>query len=297
MTMMESRFARPLIDHFLAKDTPMTIGTQKYVIGTKICCNMARGFTYSLDYSKFDSSIPERFIRDAFNILETWFSPQDRKDGAWQLIVNYFIHTPIVLPDGKLYVGKKRGVPSGSFFTQLIDSMVNLFLIHYCLKKLGHSLKPWKVLVLGDDSIFSVDRRLSLSDLAVQLNKLGISLNLEKSGQNTYHFLGARWKHALPRETLPEIIRRAIAPEKPRIKLYRRKTLQERKRLSYLILFSLASSWVEANRLLPKHVCAQTLWLNYGSVYDTETLLALERARFAEGLPLKKRNPWLRILR
>nr|APG78298.1 RdRp [Hubei partiti-like virus 54] len=293
MTMMEARFARPLIDKFIQMDTPMMIGKPKYLIGTRINCNIqpCRN-SYSIDYSKYDSSIHEGLINMAFSILGTWFSPEDKETFAWQKIVEYFIRTPIVMPDGKLYVGKTRGVPSGSFFTQLIDSLVNLLLLKYVTLLQGVRLSLGRVMILGDDSIFGVDEELDISKMASDLDDMGITLNVEKSGHNTCHFLGAYWKAGLPHMTLGEIIKRAICPEKSRY-------INSNDPMSTAVetLQNLTAAWIEATILIPRSFNADYWLLRRAPRVTWENAFALERAMLAEGFRPKTNAPWTRPLR
>jgi len=294
MTMMEARFARPIIDQFLRVRTPMTIGTAKYKVGAKISCTMRnRRHTYSLDYSKFDASISKEFILRAFSILETWFSPEDRTAHCWERIVHYFIHTPIVMPDGRLYVGKDRGVPSGSFFTQVIDSVVNLILVYYYLYQRKIRLSIDRLMVLGDDSIFAINEVVELEDIATCLEEVGITLNVSKSKVDSYHYLGAYWYMGIPKLPINEIIKRAICPERSRY--IHAKNGEEVVKIAVGVLNNLANSWVEAQVLRPG-VNHPSYLLRNNSKLDVDTLFALERARYVEGLGLPKHLPWLRLI-
>lgn len=117
------------------------------------------------DWSGFDYHVPEWLIREAFAIIKSWFSPhgwlvngkevqfsekQDAgTDRVWEFIVSYFINTPVMLPNGKV-VRKSHGVPSGTMFTQAVDTLINAIVIRalfYYREIPFHSDK-----YLGDDS-------------------------------------------------------------------------------------------------------------------------------------------------
>lgn len=75
----------------------------------------------TLDWKGFDSSIPPFLIKQAFEIV--WSTYQFETEGheihmrkIFDYIVDYFIHTPIMLGNGDLYK-KSHGIPSGSGFT------------------------------------------------------------------------------------------------------------------------------------------------------------------------------------
>lgn len=215
MTLMESRFARPLIDEFLISRTTMAFGYMKWELGAIVdsICNEMGGETVAMDYSKFDSSISSYLIKQAFGILATWFDPKDLEKYGWEQIINYFIYTPIVMPDGNLYKGKKHGVPSGSYFTQLIDSIVNTILIGAMSHKFKLGVNWTRFLVLGDDVIISFDdAKQKMPAISEFMREFGIILNTEKQEFGP-HFLGADWYHGKPFRDFEELKTKAVYPE------------------------------------------------------------------------------------
>lgn len=96
------------------------------------------------EWSKFDKTIPAWLIRDAFRILSeaiNWNYVQDfegklwnireyRSKCRWRAIVKYFIDTPIRKNNREKFV-KHCGVPSESFFTNIIDSIAKAIVIRY----------------------------------------------------------------------------------------------------------------------------------------------------------------------
>jgi hypothetical protein len=219
MTIMESRFARPLINEFLKRRTPMAFGMTKTEIGAKIHKYVKEdpGTTVCLDYSKFDSTIPKTLIKEAFRILQTWFSNADVETFGWDTAVRYFITTPIVMPDGHLYTGKNHGVPSGSYFTQMIDSVVNVILAYTLRSRFGFDFKPTSIYVLGDDVIFSVRGKIDLKAWATYLSKFGVIIHDdEKTVIGIEHFIGAFWDKGKPDVPLDEALPKAVFPERYR---------------------------------------------------------------------------------
>lgn len=251
MTLMESRFARPLIDVFKSSRTTMAFGLKKHVLGAYLEYNVhpkqVGGYVYCLDYSKFDSSMSASLIRAAFRILETWFSEEDKLQFGWDQIIKYFICTPIVMPDGHLYTGKRHGVPSGSYFTQIVDSIVNTMLIGALASH--HSVKlPFKKLyVLGDDSIFNLPKRIPLSEIASFLSYYGVTVNVDKSKVDEMHFLGAFWNRCLPDERHQKLVAKAVFPETFRVYSDDKSTRQQ----ALELLASYASQYKSAWSLIP----------------------------------------------
>lgn len=77
---------------------------------------------------------------------------------------------------------KYSGIASGSYFTQLIGSIVNSILINW-LSVLQFGSFPLDALFLGDDSFIASSRKWDLDFCHRFLNSIGMELNLEKSDQ------------------------------------------------------------------------------------------------------------------
>lgn len=216
MTIMEARFARALIDVFKTKSTPMAFGMTKTELGAKLhrYFEDQPGTTVCLDYSKYDTTISATLIRRAFGILATWFSEEDREALGWDTMVNYFITTPIVMPDGHLYTGKNHGVPSGSYFTQMIDSVVNVALCYALKSRFKLDFGESQLYVLGDDVILQQCGKVSLSEWAAYLRSFGFNLHDdEKTIVGQVHFLGAVWIKGKPDAPIDELTKKAVFPE------------------------------------------------------------------------------------
>jgi hypothetical protein len=140
----------------------------------------SRPWFYCLDFSKFDASVNHYLVSIAWDIIKEMVEIED----SWELnVYNFcrqlFTNTPVVMPDGRLYI-VRTGVPSGSFFTQLVDSIVNLILIYSLqLRFLGRTVKTY---VLGDDSIFVLpDHQIDILEASTHLSQFGMTVNIEKS--------------------------------------------------------------------------------------------------------------------
>lgn len=218
-TLLEAMFARPLISHFIQGDTthPMAFGRRRFEIAALTQKISNSGVKVGLDYSGFDSSIHPRLIDMAFRILETHFALNDEEKVIWDRIVHYFVHTPILMPDGHIYT-KHQGVPSGSYFTQLIDSVVNFISVQYmALRISGKAIPDGKLFVLGDDSIFGLGGSVPLERLKQLAGELGLKINLEKSEishSNKFDFLGHTWIRGLVHRKPSDVAKRLVFPEK-----------------------------------------------------------------------------------
>jgi len=195
VTLLEARFCQPLLVAFNGSNSPMFIGkTLLQELPMAIDHLFHHKYAYGLDWSGFDSSISPGLIGIAFKVLEQNFRMSESDRVTWRRLIDYFIHTTIVFPDGTRYV-KSSGIPSGSYFTQLIGSIINYLVITYCLLRLSE-ISP-KIWVLGDDSAFGLDEYLDPSQIAAIADReFGLKLNLSKSvvsdDPSSFEFLGHR---------------------------------------------------------------------------------------------------------
>lgn len=221
--MLEGQFARPLIDYFTNHKNPMTIGFWSTKLGDWLSKSMTKRYVYTMDYSKYDMTISRKFIIKAFNILGTWFSPEDKIRLGWDMMVKNFIYTGIIMPDGYVYYGKKHGVPSGSYFTQMIDSVVNVAIIMALSAKFGLHVNANKVSCLGDDSIYCSYTWVSTYELAEYAEKnYRIVIHPDKSEIldthvcRVFHYLGQYWYLGVPHQREEDLYSRMISPERRR---------------------------------------------------------------------------------
>lgn len=232
MTILEAIIARPLIDMFKGADHVMTFGDFSLEIGQRMrCSSSTTKYHYSLDYSQFDASINAPLIRHAFNALKTWYDMDEVVyEGVtvrqlFQLVESYFIKTPIIMPNRNgqyplLVKGKKQGVPSGSYFTQLVDSFANVSLIMSANSRFRLGIKDKDLFVLGDDCLFFCNVDVSITLLSNYLSNFGFKVNSAKGSRglatDPIQYLGRTWKNGFPIRTLGDIQRGGLYPEKYR---------------------------------------------------------------------------------
>lgn len=266
MFLLESRFAPQLIDRFLLEATPMAFGLFKSQVSARMQSIRNSGIRYSIDFSGFDASIAPELIDFAFGVLSSHFTFTSEEKNCWDKLVNYFIHTPLMMPNQKVWV-KHQGVPSGSYFTQMIDSIVNYLSVTYAwLRATDTPIPDDKILLLGDDSVVGQSKYVPLSDLHGYFSELGLSLNVKKTGITFFgdgdpHFLGHFWRRGYPDRDLQELVIRMAFPEK-------RSGIEDRaSRISTRVLGYVGDA-VSAHKLVMQIAPAQTgsIQTNYASL-------------------------------
>lgn len=111
----------------------------------------------SFDFSNFDRSVHRTLIYTAFSILRSLLDFSRYQGGAipykasnlsrlWGFIVNYFVNTAFT--DGMTLFTKRHGVPSGSLFTNLIDTIISRLIITFLHRVSGCTSR---VCTYGDD--------------------------------------------------------------------------------------------------------------------------------------------------
>lgn len=260
MTVIEGLVAYPLIQRFKRGTTPMAFAMPSGALGTKLrVASYHKKYAYSIDMSQFDANVGAKLIHIAFKILKTWFKLDQVEPTSgctvrevFDLIEHYFIHTTIVMPDLRIYIGKDHGVPSGSFFTQMIDSVVNVIMAGSISSRFNLNIDRHELFVLGDDLLFWSNRKMDLDHIAqwVRDNLHLIMHGSEKSKVYRYdeaiHFLGRDWSNGLPDLDEDGILARMVYPES--FRRYSRDPETKRKQIRMMIL-SYAATYRKAWRI------------------------------------------------
>jgi hypothetical protein len=173
VSILESKWAIPFYEH-LEKNVPAVhFGANSMQRLADMMMGGINGHDESVevttDWSSFDSTIPCWLINIAFDIIWESFDNQYalHEDTAifggdimeyknkflFNWLKEYFIKTKITLPDGQC-IQKEHGIPSGSFFTQAVGSIINYLVINFLNEVYGWNAK--RIKVLGDDSSFLV---------------------------------------------------------------------------------------------------------------------------------------------
>lgn len=226
-TVIEGLIAKPLLDRFKKGNTPMAFAMTTGALGAKLrVASYHHEWAYSLDMSQYDATLSAPLINQAFRILETWFDMDEIEPQSglavreiFQHVEYYFIHTTIVMPNGKIYIGKDHGVPSGSYFTQMIDSVCNVIIAGAISARFGLGIDRREIFVLGDDILLWSNRKMGLDAIArFANNAFGVKLHGEEKSKiyhydEPIHFLGRDWEGGMPTLSEEEIIKRMVYPE------------------------------------------------------------------------------------
>lgn len=175
------------------------------------------------DISHLDDSVGPDYIAWAFSVIENWMdfgftkSSEKRNYNVFKFIQYYFTRTLILLPSGQL-VRKAGGVPSGSGFTQLIDTLVSLLINVYALLKNGMKEEEILMYCVGDDVAISVPANYKVANHSKHLESLGFQVNRDKimfspKGEDLI-FLGYSKYGGHVKRDLLELIKQALFPER-----------------------------------------------------------------------------------
>lgn len=229
MTMGEAVFAVPLIQAYQACNSPIAYGYETALGGTRrIVSEMGTSPHFAaVDFSCFDKTVPKWLIDIAFDILsynldfvhyrDRGIADARRMSVMFDYIKHYFIHTPIRLSNGERY-RKHSGVASGSYFTQLVDSVCNYILITWAVLR-QHGEYPLHLKVMGDDSILGCNQRLDLDLLNDLMSSIGMRVNVAKSSSSTnlanMTFLGYTINDGTPTKPYQRWLAALLYPEYP----------------------------------------------------------------------------------
>lgn len=113
--------------------------------------------SHSVDFSSFDASVCRPLVERALDILESHFDntmyasgdvPYNRTslDRLWKFVRWYFLNTPVLIKDRVIH--KVHGVPSGSMFTNIIDTLISRLIMTYVHRSEGCQMS---CITYGDD--------------------------------------------------------------------------------------------------------------------------------------------------
>lgn len=173
---------------------------------------------HSIDYSSFDQTISSWLIEDIFEVIKSCFELTPEEDRIWSVMVHDFIHKDFILNEGILH--SDRGVPSGSMWTQIIDTLVNLVAV----KTYFYSIKSdCSMIAMGDDNVVFSKANVKMEDMGSYIGKnFGLIIKVDDKSNSgicmrdtikflsRYWRLGGEWRHPY------QLLSRMVYPERYR---------------------------------------------------------------------------------
>lgn len=195
----ELRFSVPF-QNIMAEESFYAGGKDATQISTIINANRVKYNNYfSIDYSSFDSTISSWLIEDAFSIIKSAFRIKEEEDNKlFDVMVHDFIHKDFILDKGSLHID--RGVPSGSMWTQIIDTLVNAIVISTYFRAIS---KESSMIIMGDDNCIFTNADMTIDVLSTYIMKnfgLIVKMDSKTSFGSTktkqgVKFLARYWRH------------------------------------------------------------------------------------------------------
>jgi len=180
-TLNEMRYYRPLLAHQKTLNWRAAIvGPEQVEVEVTKIINAALATNQtivSIDFSAYDASITAPLINIAFKYIKDLFQAQYSEPLSY--IENRFRSIGLITPDGILK--GEHGVPSGSTFTNEVDSIVQ-YLVARDSKHANMSLCQ----IQGDDGLYLTPEPLKLIQ---HFQSFGLTVNVEKSVNSVNHAL------------------------------------------------------------------------------------------------------------
>lgn len=200
-TILESKWQKPVQEQF-AKLCWYAGGKNDSQI-LRILKEYKRGFckSFTIDMSRFDSSIPAFLILMAFDVIKVMFESDPHFDEeGWNVMVNSFINKSIYDPNSGDLITVHDGVPSGSMWTNIIDSVVNRLMMEAFFA--DHQVGSYGMNICGDDNVcflnIDVDESFMTQLSEYYMRNFGVIIHPDKCeinhDINVIDYLSRSWK-------------------------------------------------------------------------------------------------------
>ncbi|AXR76113.1 RNA-dependent RNA polymerase [Ustilaginoidea virens nonsegmented virus 2] len=229
--LLESAFAQPFTAMLSAVRGDIMIGASMTDRGFRRVLSPVEDAHHvkAFDWSGFDSRVREDMIVTAFGIVRACFKGDDAwLDNVFLRFISHFLVKRVVTPGGWLYT-LANGVPSGSPFTSIIDSLVNWLVItdlEICMGGLSAPTKNRRR-VYGDDFMQAFFAPCLERDayIALAFERWGFvakpSAALEgvacaNTADASLPFLSFRFPFGLPARPIQDALKIGLLPQKAR---------------------------------------------------------------------------------
>lgn len=259
---LELQFSNPFQEVIGGKEV-YAGGKDEYQLHSIITDMKQRGrYYYSIDYSNFDATISSWLIEDAFSVIKSAFILNPEQEKMFDIMEHDFIHKTLILNEGEMRV--HRGVPSGSMWTQIVDSLVNLLAIKTYFIAMGHDVS---MTTMGDDNVIFTNWNTSIANLASYVcknfgldikieDKSAMGLSAEKKG---IKFLSRFWRWDGQYRHPNQLLSRMLFPE--RFRAYNEEVTPELVVYAFILTYGLGMAelidcirFMQDNRLIKKEM-------------------------------------------
>lgn len=234
--LLEGTTARPLLETFMKANTFYHIGLDPQLSVPRLMSDMAINcrWLYAIDWSGFDTTVSRFEINAAFDIIKSLVDfPNFETEQTFELCRQIFIHKKIAAPDGETYWVHK-GIPSGSYYTSIIGSIINRIRIEYLWRSIFQRT-PIMCATQGDDSLVGDEYLVDIKAIADYAKQFGWIINAEKTeysrSPELVTFLGRTMRGGLNARELEKCLKLLIFPEHAvesgRISAYRARSIME----------------------------------------------------------------------
>lgn len=228
---LESAFAQPFTNMISAVKGDLMIGTSMTDRGFRRVLAPIEDALHvkAFDWSNFDARVREDMIVTAFGIIRACFRGDDAMlDNVFLRFISHFLVKRVVTPGGWVYT-LANGVPSGSPFTSIVDSIVN-WLVIVDLEICGGGLSAPRInrrRVYGDDFAQAFFTRSMSKENYIRLayNKWGFVAKMSAAHEGvavtttadtSLPFLSFRFPNGLPARPIQDALKLALVPYKAR---------------------------------------------------------------------------------
>lgn len=198
----ENMFFKPFKDHFYSiKDSAYCFANTFEDLSPRISKSREFVTIWSVDFSSFDQTVHPAMISLFFSWLKTHLDIKNSAfNQAFEAVARFntkgfvFLHNHVNDP---VFIEKYGSVFSGSVFTNFMDTFINLFVVCFCLRKMGIDPSNCFLNAMGDDNLICLPVEANLEEFCSLVFKhFGMIITPEKCDVynpdfSTISFLGA----------------------------------------------------------------------------------------------------------
>lgn len=210
ITCLELMFGCSVSDHFVGNKDSSVIMGHKQMYLYELNKRLKDYNKCSGDYSFYDQALPSFIIKAGFEIFrELYVFKSNYEEKMYDKMVSYNLHGHLYHPHCG-YINRKRGIASGSVFTNIIGSISNVLMMNYTSFLLGLDYKY--IYVCGDDNLIATTEVLNVKSMVHTMKKVfGVTINFTDEGIVDKHcenslFLGSYWTPDGPERDLSRMM-------------------------------------------------------------------------------------------